>query len=365
MELQFNIAAEKRVVEEISQLLISKDNVKTKPEKRSRSNTIKYDLSEKAKYKILPHYNTEIRKEILKDISIDELQNSNETLNQEVSNLLKEVTEFKHVDLYASEWHAFTALSEYYKKEAPNKLIVVLGEQEFPISPNYLYIQQLCDLKAILKNPQRIAAILLDPFFFIHRTANYFSRIDTLRKQCSGSGIHFILDERKTAARIHLKGMNFIFQFKADAILFGGNFTNGIPLGAIACSRSTSGDSALPRAYAPSSLALMACKKITEKFIALGNVYHTKQNIKANRFTEKVNQYFPKKKLKATLHNFGTILWLSDTARISLPGRLRAQGIFSPNTSIMYLPSSLDVKEFSDLAHRISLAIKKPSRRKS
>ena len=94
MELQFNIAAEKRVVEEISQLLISKDNVKTKPEKRSRSNTIKYDLSEKAKYKILPHYNTEIRKEILKDISIDELQNSNETLNQEVSNLLKEIFYF-------------------------------------------------------------------------------------------------------------------------------------------------------------------------------------------------------------------------------------------------------------------------------
>jgi hypothetical protein len=365
MELQFNNAAEKRVVEEISQLLISKDYVKSNPKKRSRSNTIKYDLSEKTKNKILPHYNSEIRKEILKDISIDELHNSNETLNHEVSNLVKEVTEFKHVDLYASEWHTFTALSEYYKKEAPNKLIVVLGEQEFPVSPNYLYIQQLCDFNELLKTPQRIAAILLDPFFFIQRSANYYGRINTLRKQCSGSGIDFILDERKTAARIHLKGINFVFQFKADAILFGANFTNGIPLGAIASSRSISGDSALPRAYAPSSLALMACKKITEKFIALGNVYHTQQNIKANRFTEKVNHYFPKKKQKATLHNFGTILWLSDTARLSLPGRLRAQGIFSPNTSIMYLPSSLDAKEFTDLAHRISLAIKKPSRKKS
>lgn len=40
MELQFNIAAEKRVVEEISQLLISKDNVKTKPEKKEAEATL-------------------------------------------------------------------------------------------------------------------------------------------------------------------------------------------------------------------------------------------------------------------------------------------------------------------------------------
>jgi glutamate-1-semialdehyde aminotransferase len=224
--------------------------------------------------------------------------------------------------------------------------------------------EQICDLQDHLKNSKRIAAILLDPFFFIQKSSNYSNRINTLRKQCSGSGIHFILDERKTAARIHLKGINFVFQFKADAVLIGGNYTNGIPFGAIASASSITGDSPLPGAYAPSSLAMRACLKITRKLIELNTCHHNEMIIKANRFAELVNQYFPKKRHKIKLENFGTVLWLRNTARMSLPGKLKEQGIQAPCVSTLYLTPYLDIKEFSDLAHRFALAINKPLRRK-
>jgi hypothetical protein len=365
MDLQFAASAEKRNTEEQEYLISRSEKESKNPPHKRRSYPIKFDLSEKAKDQFLPHYNLSLRKEILEEITIDELENSNEFLQYEVRLLLKEITDLPEINLFSSEWEAFSKLSEYYKQNAPSKLIIVLGKPEFPIHPNYLYIQQLCDLKDILLKPHRIAAILVDPFFFIMRTNDFHRRIAALKKQCSGSGIHFILDERKTAARIHLKGLNFIYQFKADAILIGGNFTNGMPFAAIASSRSTLGNSSLSGANAPSSLALKACLKITGKLIELGNPFYTAANIKANRFAEIINQRSSSKKDKIKVHNFGTVIWLTNTRQKNLVRKLKEKGIYAPNILSMNLPLSLDVKDFTDLIHRFSLAIKKPSRTKS
>lgn len=365
MELQIGNISEKKYIDEISSMLFPTQKESFKRAQYKKFIPIRFDLSEKSCYKILSEYTSLYRKEILEEISIGDLSKPNDLLIHEVKHELKEISEFEEVNLFSSEWQAFTQLGEYYRQISPKSRIIVLGFPEFPLPSNYLFVKQLYELKELLKEPHRIAAILVDPLFFIIRSNAYVRKINTLRKQCSGRGIPFILDERKTAARIHLKGLNFVFQFKADAILIGGNYTNGIPFAALACTRSYSGNSALSGANAPSSLALKAFLKISRHLKMQGNSYYTYMNHKAHKFCQLVNHYNDNRKVGIRLNNFGSILWLGKNTLRNLPKKFKDKGILSPNSPILYLPSSLNKKDLSDLAHLFSLALKKPSRRKA
>lgn len=364
MELQLGNSIERKYIEEIGSMLYRTDKEVAKRPRNKRVLPIRFDLSEKSQHKLLAQYNTIYRKEILQDISISDLHQSNTFLIDEVKSSIKTIAEFEDAHLFSSEWQAFAHLGEYFRKISHKNRILVLGFQEFPLPSNFLFVKKISEINELLKHPHRIAAVVIDPLFFIIRSNAYMRKINTLRKQCSGCGIPFILDERKTAARIHLKGLNFIFQFKADAIIIGGNYTNGIPFAALACTRSTLGNSALSGADAPSSLALRAFLKISEHLVHEGNPYSTANNEKANKFCELVNHYCANRKGKIRLQNFGSIMWLSKHTQRNLPRRFIDKGILSPNSLIMYLPLTLNSKDFSDLAYLFSLAIKKPSRRK-
>jgi len=363
MDVSMNNAAGQIKVEQSPHLLHISKAEEGEHKQRVRKLNIKFDLSSAYNNHILPQYKTQIRRDILENVSIADLRRSSEYLKENVESLIRNISDFKQVDLYASEEKLFRQIGAHFQEEAPHKMILIVGTPEFPLPSNFFCVTRLCDLKEYLSQPCRIAALILDPLFFIYRSNYSLHKIEALRKQCFGSGITFILDERKTAARIHLKGLNFIFQFKADAILLGTNLSNGIPFGAVAGTRQFKGNSTPPEAFASSALALMACEKIIEKFQELGDNFHLQLNQRAERFVQIFNNYRPRKKSKIEMLHLGSIIWIKTLSDKVVQSKLHTKGILTSGQHFIFLPTHLNVKDFSDLAYRFAMALKNRPRK--
>lgn len=361
--LVHNAAEQSAAFQKVNELHIFREEEHEKP-LRTRKLNIKFNLSNHYNHHILPQYKSTLRKGILENLCIRELHNyDNQYLQEIVHSKIKEISNCSNVNIFSSEEHLFRQLGAYYKETTPHKLILLFGAPDFPLPSNFLCSTQLNELKEYLTQPQRFSALILDPLFFIYRSNTPLQKIEALRKRCFGSGITFILDERKTAARIHLKGLNFIFQFKADAILYGANLTNGIPFAAIAGTRQIPVNSAYPEAYAPSALALITCEKIISEFQTLGEAFHYQLNQKANRFVQIFNDYRPRKKSKIVMMNIGSIIWVKTLTDKVVHSKLQSKGIHTSGQRFIFLPTNLNIKDFSDLAHRFAMALKNRPRK--
>ncbi len=296
----------------------------------------------------------EMRNFIEQRIEIGQLFGKISPLIKEAESALQQITNFNNTAFFKSEMSTFHFLSEYYKAKDTNKKILYFGFPQKFSQPNFSYIYQLRGAKSFLtERSDEVAALILDPLFVIQKCIDFEQRIHSLRTLCSGSGIPFILDERKTIARLHQKGLNFIFQFQADAVLLGENISNGIPLGALAHSPDFFDEAFLPGTFAPKAEGLIACKKIADEITFSKSSFYLHWNNQGNELRTSINKKLKKDFPQGLLNNFGSILWLNNFGCNRPLKKLQRLNILKGTARCIYLPSHLREEEIKEFENKI------------
>ncbi len=298
----------------------------------------------------------EIKNKVWGELTIKDLTTPHSQLIQEATSILQELTDFEKIQFYPDHNNCLEQIGITAQENFPNKHIVYVGKQTTKVSPNYLYIPQLCEVKSNIKqHHSRIAFLIVDPLYYIQRS-NYFEQhFNELKELCSGYGIFFILDERITAGRIHTKGINYVFQFKADAIITGINYSNGKPLAAIAYSPRFFVEF-LPGAKAPNAISLLHLKYLFP---------YLKNNSSSHHLNELANQlcvYVNKKSSHSigieVMNNFGNILWVQRSYARCLQSKLLHDNIRISNEQFFYIHEGITKKDFPEITERILANLK-------
>ncbi|MCX6183338.1 MAG: hypothetical protein NT150_15600 [Bacteroidetes bacterium] len=330
--------------------------------KDQKTNTSVLNRQKQERKNFLPS-ERDIKNFIQQNLEIGHIEGKVSSLIRENESALTTITGFESTSFFRSEKSTFQFLSEYYKKKEPNKKILYLGFPQKFSQPNFSYIYQLRGAKAFLsERTSEVAALILDPLLLIQKSVDYNQRIHSLRTLCSGSDIPFFLDERKTIARIHQKGLNFIFQFQADALLLGENLSLGIPLGALAHSPDFFDEAFLPGTFAPKAEGLLACKKITENLNNTAHRSFLEWNAQGTELCESLNKKLKNKFPFGLMNNFGSILWLNNFGCNRALKKLQQQNILKGSERCLYLPPGLNEEERNEIMNEI---IKILSKRKA
>ena len=296
----------------------------------------------------------EIKTIIQKQLEVGQVHGKISSLAKEAENALKQITDFKKITFFSSEKKSFQFLSDYYQKKDPKKKIIYIGFPQKISRPNFSYIYQLRGAKAFLSEKvKHVAVLIVDPLFLIQNSVDFVQRIESLRTICSGSGIPFLLDERRTIARLHQKGLNFIFQFNADALLLGENLSHGISFGALASSPDFFDVNFLPGTFAPKAESLIACNNIAKELIQRKSRFYTDWNAQSNAFCRSINQKLKDDFPGKFINNFGSIFWLNNFGCNRAQKKLIEGNILKGPESCFYLPPDLSEEERKEIENKI------------
>lgn len=314
--------------------------------------------------KRFPVTENDIRNFISLNLEIGHLAGRVSSLLRENENAIRELTGFYNTTFFKSEERALRFLSDYYKKKAPGKKVLYLGFPQKISPPNFSFIYQLRGAKSfITERFGDVAALILDPLWMIQKSHDYTQRIYSLRALCSGSAIPFILDERKSLAHVHQKGLNFVFQFGANAVLLGENLSNGICLGALAHPPDFFDEIALPGTSAPKAESLLACKKITEELMYAHQRFYAQWNIQGNTIAAEINKKLKEKYPQGLINNFGSILWLNHFGCTRAQKKLHYHHVLQGSEQCIYLPPDLSPEEKNEFIQKIvSILTKRKTR---
>jgi len=206
----------------------------------------------------------------------------------------------------------FPAAPGIMQESVQNMLILEYGTEE--------------SLRIITERADELAAVLVEPVQSRRPEFQPIAFLNKLRELTTKSDIALIFDEVITGFRMHLGGIQALFNIQADIATYGKVIGGGLSIGAITGKRKYMdaldgghwqyGDDSIPEVgvtyfagtFVRHPLALAACKASLMHLKKQGPALQERLNNMTSRIAFELNNEFKKKHLPMTINYFGS-LW--------------------------------------------------------
>jgi len=273
-------------------------------------------------------------------ITADQYKISSEELMRDTGNELRAITSFSNHYLFSSEASALELICKYFYSNSAKKKVLYIG---FPmhLAPDHCHcFPQLRGAKSYLTSSiPDISALIVDPLFMIQNAVDFAQRIYVLRELCKKNNIPFLLDERKTIARLHRKAIDEIYQFHADGLLLGENISGAYHLGVFAFN-----DTLLHRNMGTIKQrvpmeAMLACRQHAKEITQQPNAFYIHWNALGHSLCAAVNKRLRREYPRGIVRNCGSIVWTLNFGCRRAQKTLRAEQLLQGTENCIYLPT--------------------------
>ena len=286
-----------------------------------------------------PRASNEMQQQVSLLVDHDQPSSKIEQLIRDTENELRIISAFSKHQFFSDEATLIQSICNYFQSNNTDKKALYIGFSLCFVPEHCLCFPQLRGAKYFLfKNTDQISAVIVDPLYMIQNAVNFAQRIYLLREMCKKNNIPFLIDERKTLARLHRKGLNEIYQFQADGLLLGENISNGLPFGVFAHNDPYLKSSEDWRPLCASAAAMRACQEKAKTIARQSNTFYLQWNELGHALCAAVNRRLSREYPRGVLRNCGSIVWTLNFGCRRMQKALRAAKVIQSAENCIYLP---------------------------